>query len=564
MTQNIINIGNISDPQTQIAFTQTNNNFTQIWGTGLVNSNLQVNNTTILTLNTNGNLVLQPNGVGAVVAQSDILPDVGNVRSVGSGFNRFNTVYTQYLDTQSAAIYGNLYVQGNIAFTGSITNVAYTNLTVANNVITLAYGATSPVQAQDAGIFIDGANASLTYQATTDTLNSNLGLVAPYFIGDGANLTNVNANITATNLTGNTLSGSVLYSNLTSVGTLTSLSANGDISATGNITATGNIVGNIVMANVLMGDGGNIANISGNAITGNVPYAQYANIAGSANIAYLATQSVNADTALYALAAGSANTANVATQALIANVANYTCQAGTANAAGTAGMAYEVAPTANISVTGNIAAGGIKTDHYYYANGAPLNISTSFLITSNVVSQTPGLPLNFAVDYTNPSYPAGIWTLFEGNVPPPPGNGSMYYTTTATSANPNFTTSSPHYGNTWVPAPGAPGNTYGITTNSTFPTTQYYWLAIPDSSFWHYQTTGNLYYNYYLNGIGIVNSSFSAAYGNGTNVFGGSGGNVTIGGQPYVVLGFTDFANAQTGPSNPANVFLYVSTSSTS
>ena len=562
MTQNIISISNIGDPQVQIAFTETNNNFTQIWGSGLINSNLQVSNTTILTLNTNGNLVLQPNGIGAVVTRSDILPDIPYYRSVGSSSNRFNTVYTEYIDTQSAAIYGNLYVQGNLAVTGNVVTTNYSNLTIANSNITLAYGATSPVQANGAGLLVDGANASFVYNSSANAWNSSHGIVAPAFVGDGSGLTNVTANISANIITGTTLSNNINYSNLTTVGTLTQLSVSGN--TTGNNIAANVVTSGIVMANVLMGDGGNISNVSANAITGNVPYAEYANIAGAANIAYLATQSVTSDNALYALKAGHADTANVANQALIANVANYTCQAGTANAAGTAGMAYEIAPTANISVTGNIQAGGIKTDHYYYANGAPFNISTSFLVTSNVTSQVPGQPLNFAVDYSNPSYPAGVWTLFQGSAPPPPSNASMYYTTTATSANPNFTTSSPHYTDPWVPGPGAPGNTFGITTNSNNPTTQYYWIALPDSTFWGYHGNSTLYYNYNLTGIGIVNSSFNAAYGNGTDQFGGAGGNVTIGGEPYVVLGFTDFANVQTGPSDPANVFLYVSTSSTS
>lgn len=140
----------------------------------------------------------------------------------------------------------------------------------------------------------------------------------------------------------------------------------------------------------------------------------------------------------------------------------------------------------------------------------------------------------------------------------------MYIGNTPNIDNPNFTTSTTHFGNTWIPAPGAPGNTYGILTNWNNPTTEYYWLGIPDSLFWGYQsnTSGGLNYLYDTQ-LGIVQSSFNAAYGNGTDTFGGSGGNVTIGDQPYVVLGFTGFANIA-DPSSPANLFLYVSTSTTS
>ena len=154
-------------------------------------------------------------------------------------------------------------------------------------------------------------------------------------------------------------------------------------------------------------------------------------------------------------------------------------------------------------------------------------------------------------------------------LPPATLSTPMFIKTTATEANPNFGPSDTNFGADWVPGPGTPGNTYGFTTNQFNPTTQYYWIALPDSTFWSYGADPNfagappLYYNTAVTGLGIVNLSFNAAYGNGTDTFGGSGGTVTIGGAPYVVLGFTDFANVQ-NPSNPPNVFVYVSTSSTS
>jgi hypothetical protein len=141
----------------------------------------------------------------------------------------------------------------------------------------------------------------------------------------------------------------------------------------------------------------------------------------------------------------------------------------------------------------------------------------------------------------------------------------LFYKSTPTDSNPNFLPTDANYGNNWIPAPNAPGNTYGVLTNQFLADTEYYWLAIPNSQFWGYSgnAPSGLYYNYQLTGIGTVNSSFNAAYGNGTANFGGSGGNVFIGDVEYVALGFTGFANAITGPSNPPNVFVYVSTSPT-
>ena len=127
-------------------------------------------------------------------------------------------------------------------------------------------------------------------------------------------------------------------------------------------------------------------------------------------------------------------------------------------------------------------------------------------------------------------------------------------------------------GRPWAPATPAnltPANTWGFTTNYNNPTNNtYYWLAVPDSLYWSYGpiTPGNppdgLFYNYYIS-LGIVNDFPTQAYGNGTDTFGGSGGNVSIGGQPYVVLGFTGYSNIQS-PSNPPNLTLYFSTSATS
>jgi hypothetical protein len=119
----------------------------------------------------------------------------------------------------------------------------------------------------------------------------------------------------------------------------------------------------------------------------------------------------------------------------------------------------------------------------------------------------------------------------------------------------------------WVPASNgaqSPGNTYGVTTNLSNPNTWFYWLAFPDTLFWQYNGTstssggavgGNLYTNYNTT-LGIVNTGPSAAYGNGTAAFGGSGGNVVIAGSEYVVLGFTGFSQ-QAFP-----VLIYGSTSS--
>jgi hypothetical protein len=66
--QQIIDIGSVPNDGTgdplRTAFNDTNVNFDQVFAAGPVGSNVQIANNTIKTINTNGNLVLAPNGTG--------------------------------------------------------------------------------------------------------------------------------------------------------------------------------------------------------------------------------------------------------------------------------------------------------------------------------------------------------------------------------------------------------------------------------------------------------------------------------------------------------------------
>ena len=375
MAQNQINTGNVTNDGTgaplRTAFNETNLNFNQIWAAGPVNSNIQISNNTIQAVNTNGNIVLATNGIGVIVPATSIVPDIANVRMLGTARTPFNSVYAQYIGATSGTYTGNLYVAGNLLVDGAQVAINYSNLNIANSTITLSAGAPYPSLADGSGILVDGASASFTYSAINNDWVSNLPITAPYFVGDGGGLTNVAAITSAASMTGNTIASSVLYSNLQSVGTLS------------NLTVTGNIVGNILSVNtisankitgVFSGDGTGLGNIPGGAVTGNVSNADYSTFAGTAataNLAALATQAVNADTALVALNASHANTSTTANYANLADVANTACMADIANSAVVAGMALNVGTLTTLTVTGNIVAGGIITDYYYYANGAP-------------------------------------------------------------------------------------------------------------------------------------------------------------------------------------------------
>jgi len=78
------------------AFTKINVNFDQIWAAGPVNSNIRMADNTISTLDTNGDLILNPNGLGNVVANAHVIPDQTLIRNLGSPTRVWNEIYVKY------------------------------------------------------------------------------------------------------------------------------------------------------------------------------------------------------------------------------------------------------------------------------------------------------------------------------------------------------------------------------------------------------------------------------------------------------------------------------------
>jgi len=118
MTQYVIDIGAVANDGTgdplRTAFNDTNLNFDQVFAAGPVLSNVQIANNKILTLNTNGNLILAPNGIGRIQANATIVPSVANVRDLGSATQRWSTVYTQYLNTNQINLANSLSISGTL------------------------------------------------------------------------------------------------------------------------------------------------------------------------------------------------------------------------------------------------------------------------------------------------------------------------------------------------------------------------------------------------------------------------------------------------------------------
>jgi hypothetical protein len=204
-----------------------------------------------------------------------------------------------------------------------------------------------------------------------------------FFIGNGSQLTGVAAaSVDANALTGNTLSSNILFSSLTSVGTLTSLSVSGNtvsgnIDTAGQITATGNITGgNVRTAGLISatGDitGGNISTAGTLSAIGNVNGGNLLTTGLiSATSTITATDSItggNLVTGGLVTASGNVTGGNLITGGFVTATGNVT--GGNVNTAGT------------VTATGNITGGNVLTGGLITATGAVT--AGGFTTTGNV------------------------------------------------------------------------------------------------------------------------------------------------------------------------------------
>ena len=234
--QIIIDIGATANDGTgdplRTAFDYVNDNFSNVWNTGLPSSNVLFSGNRILTANTNGNLILSPNGIGKVVSNVDIRPNANNTLSLGSSDLRWNSVYAQNLDVGGNVSFNNVTVDSNLTVQGNIIQVG--NIVTETLTIQLANAAVTANSANGSGITV-GANdniATLLYNSSSNVWTTNIGITASgnvagtYFIGNGSQLTGLPAT----------------YSNTNATSLLASFGSN-TISTTGNISA-GYFVGN--------------------------------------------------------------------------------------------------------------------------------------------------------------------------------------------------------------------------------------------------------------------------------------------------------------------------------
>lgn len=236
MTQYIIDIGAVPDDgqgsPLRTAFDYTNENFAQIFAAGPVGSNVQIGNTTITTNLLNSNLILSPSGIGRVQFNNTLFPRLDDSYSIGTPSLRFNSIY---LGTGGINTTGGITTTGNITagyFIGNgsqLTGIVTSGNQIFNGNSSVVVAANGNVSISSAGVSNVAVFAPTgVYVAGEVSATGNVS--GNYFIGNGSQLTGVTASaVDAIDLLGNTLSSNVVFSSLTSVGTLTSLSVSGNV-----------------------------------------------------------------------------------------------------------------------------------------------------------------------------------------------------------------------------------------------------------------------------------------------------------------------------------------------
>ena len=206
--------------------------------------NLNITDRTISSTDTNGNIILDPNGTGSLlfVANTAITGNLsvslnstlGNVATANYFTGVLTTAaqpnITSVGNLTSLTTTGDLTVGGNLLVSGNTTVINTTVLEVVDLNITVAKSATNAAEANGAGLTVNGASATILYNSSTDTWNFNKNLVG----------TISNATVAVT------VSGNA-QPNITSVGTLTSLTV------TGNVTSGNASLGNTATANFFTG-----------------------------------------------------------------------------------------------------------------------------------------------------------------------------------------------------------------------------------------------------------------------------------------------------------------------
>jgi len=259
MAQQTINLGTSANDGTgdnlRSAMDKTNDNFTELYGANSVSSNIAMSGQTISSYNTNGDIVLAPDGTGTIRTATDTIADTNNIRYIGNANIRHRGIYVGSAGIISDGPLGLPDFANTTVRDATITTPADGQLVLTDGNVQVYYSSSwSTISGAVGGMnnVVDdtspqlGGNLDLNSKNIDGTGSINItgavtasaNVTGAYLIGNGSQLTDVSASSATTAGTVTTAA----QPNITSVGTLTS------VSVTGNITVGGLVDGRDVAA----------------------------------------------------------------------------------------------------------------------------------------------------------------------------------------------------------------------------------------------------------------------------------------------------------------------------
>ena len=258
MTQQIINIGAAANDGTgealRTAFNAVNENFTEVYAAGPVGSNVVIANNTIGISGTNGNLILQGNGIGNVVFNSSMRPSIDAVFDIGDASYRVDTVHAQYFVGNGSQLTGVVSASGpsiangasNVTVVQSNGNVTISINNIANTVVFATAGATFR------GNVLPAANVTYNLGSATAAWKDAYFSNSTIYLNNAGISANANSFIFSTPAGGNlVLQGNGIiapYANANVTAFLPTYSGN-LASLTGPVTTSGNVTGAYILGN---------------------------------------------------------------------------------------------------------------------------------------------------------------------------------------------------------------------------------------------------------------------------------------------------------------------------
>ena len=397
-----VNYANVSD--FEVVTTQTTGTFYPVFVNGNTtanyalgsNANISFNaatgNLSATLLNSNSNItatgnITGGNIIGIIAAGANTISTTGNANVGNLGFG--TGVITGTGNITGGNIIGIIAAGANTISTTGNANVG--NLGFGSGVIV---GTGNITGGNIIGIIAAGAN---TITTTGNANVGNLGFGTGVIVGTGnitggnfiGTLANGNSNVNIPAANGNiTLSvagnANIIVATGTGVNVAGYLTVTGNVGAN-NVNATNSVVASTLTSNVAIGTAPLTVTSTTRVTNLNVAYS---------NVSDYGVVTAQSSGVYYVSFVNGSTTAN---RALGAN-ANLSFDAGTGQLSATLltgtlttasqGNITTIGTLGSLSVTANVSTGGIKTDNYYYANGAAISFAGTYG-DSNVASYLP-------------------------------------------------------------------------------------------------------------------------------------------------------------------------------